>query len=379
MNKTMYNSYLFVDIDQICRNVQAILGTLDGNTRLIPVLKNDAYGLGLLPVAEAVTRFDRVRTVAVAHVSEGVQLREAGVDREILLLSGVPERLLDTAAAYDLTLSVGRPGLLRAAAEAALRAGKPVKLQLKIETGLHRAGIEPGAPLEEAALVLKQAAGKLTLTGAYSHFTDPEDPVQARAQYARFLEGVAQLEKAGISVPLRHISCSAALECCPEFNLDAVRVGRRLFMDHPTRPTGAVGECASWRTDITGLFSAPAGTRLGYGGGVVLQRDTELAIIGVGYGDGLDPALAACRAPVLVNGQRAPLLCCFMDQAMVDITGIPCRVDDEVTLFGYDSRGVLLSSQETALRIGDYEGCGLTSALSARVPRVYSGEGGRTV
>ena len=96
-----------------------------------------------------------------------------------------------------------------------------------------------------------------------------------------------------------------------------------------------------------------------------------MATIGVGYGDGLNEALAACHAPVLVHGKRCPLLACCMDQSFVDVTGLDVQVGDEVTLFGCDREGNILSSQEVANLIGDNEGCGLTSALSSRVARLY--------
>lgn len=114
-----------------------------------------------------------------------------------------------------------------------------------------------------------------------------------------------------------------------------------------------------------------AGDRLGYGGAVTLEQDARIATVGVGYGDGLNQALAAVKAPVLIGGKRCRLLACCMDQCLVDVTGADCRPGDEAVFFGYDRFGNCLPSQEVALLIGGDEGCGLTAALSPRVVRTY--------
>ena len=170
---------------------------------------------------------------------------------------------------------------------------------------------------------------------------------------------------------MRHVSGSESTEFHPQYSLDAARVGRRLYMDHPVKPLGGIREAVSWRSYITHVELRHAGDTLGYGGKLHLPADTLVATIGIGYGDGLNEALAACHAPVLVHGKRCPLLACWMDQSFVDVTGLAVQVGDEVMLFGYDREGNLLSSQEVANLIGDNEGCGLTSALSSRVARLY--------
>ena len=371
MHTPMNNSYIIMNTQILRENISAILGELPGQAALIPVLKDDAYGLGLSQVAKVLMAFPEVETLAISHVSEGVELRRANWTGNILVLGGVMGFLLPLAVEHDLTLTVGRLGLIPKLAESARAQGKQVKVQVKIETGLNRIGLLPGGELEQLIAELRDAADCVTVTGAFSHFADVSDTQRTHTQYHSFLSGVAQLEDAGIPVPMRHICGSAGLEFCPQYALDGVRVGRRLYMDHPTQPTGRIREVASWRTYITNIRHLKAGEQLGYGGNCALTRDTVIATIAVGYGDGLNERLADCQAPVLVNGQRAKLLCCCMDQSMVDVTGIPCQVDDEVTLFGYDSQGNFLSSQEVSLLIGENEGCGLISDLSPRVARLY--------
>ena len=370
MNIMMHNSYILLNTDALRRNIRTVLEELPGQTALIPVLKDDAYGLGLKRVAGVLMEFPRIRMLAISHLSEGVELREMGWKGEVLVLGGVMGFLLPTAVEQELTVTVGRLGMVPELASLARAQGKKARVQLKVETGLHRIGVLPGDEMEQLIGELTEAKDAVEVTGAFTHFADLDNRELTCAQYELFMQGVAQLEAGGIRIPMRHISGSAGSELHPQYNLDGVRIGRRLYMDHPTKPLGNIEEVASWRTFITNIRPLKAGDQLGYGGHCVLERDTVVATIGVGYGDGLNTALADCKAPVLVGGQRARLLTCCMDQSMIDVTGIPCQVDDEVTLFGCDREGNFLSSQEVSLLIGDNEGCGLISDLSPRVERV---------
>ena len=370
MNKFLHNSILYVNLEQLRRNVRTILEELDGR-RMIPVLKGDAYGLGLETIARTLSDFKEISMVAVAQVSEGQRLRKAGITQDILVLGGVPEGLLEPAAELGLTLSAWRLGVLPRLAQLGRAQNRPVKVQVKIETGLHRVGLMPGAELEGLLEEWRRAAPWVEVTGAFSHFADLEDRERTQAQFQTYLAGAAQLEAGGMAIPFRHISASAASEYFPQYRLDGARIGRRLYMDHPTKPLGTIGEVASWRTWVTNLRQLKAGEPLGYGGHARMDRDGTVATLAVGYGDGLSQELVRAKGPVLIRGQRARMLVCCMDQTLVDVTGIPCQVDDEATFYGYDREGNFLSSQEVSLLIGEDEGCGLTSALSGRVERVY--------
>jgi alanine racemase len=246
-------------------------------------------------------------------------------------------------------------------------------VEVKIETGLNRIGFMPGDELAQLARELTAWRGHVRVCGAFSHFACTEDADFTEKQAERFHGGVLQLEKAGIPVPRRHLSASAAGEGYPQYHLDAVRFGRRLYMDNPTCPHGDIEEVASWRSWITAVRILPKGAPLGYGGRVHLADEASVAVVGVGYGDGLNQRLAEAGAPVLVHGRRARLLAVCMDQCFIDVSGLNAQPDDEVTFFGRDSAGNALSSQEVALLAGHDEGCGLTAALSPRVARVYSG------
>ena len=207
--------------------------------------------------------------------------------------------------------------------------------------------------------------------GIFSHFADTDNEAASRAQYACFMQGAAQLEQAGFTGLLRHICSSASYEQYPEYALDAVRIGRALYMDSPDGVNHGIEEAVTWRSYITAVKQRRAGDSLGYGGAYRLAHDAKIAAVGVGYGDGLNEALCRVHADVLIGGKRCALLACCMDQCFADVTGIDCVPGDEVTFFGHDGRGNFLPSQEVAALIGSDEGCGLTSALSPRVARIY--------
>ena len=373
MDTLMNNSYILVDLDQLRRNAETILASLPAGTRLIPVLKDGAYGLGLEAVGRTLAQLPQVELLAVAQVSEGAALRRAGVEKDILVMGGVPSFQLSAAAELGLTVSAGRPGLVSELARCAARVGRGARVHVKVETGLHRTGLLPGEELERLMDELSAAGDLVRVTGAFSHFADLEDAQRTAGQYRSFLAGVEQLRAGGFPVPLRHMAASEASEFYPEYSLDGVRIGRRLFMDHPTRPLGNIREVCSWRTFVTNVRALPALAPVGYGGRYCLDHDGVVATIGVGYGDGLSEELCRVHGPVLVHGRRCPLLACCMDQAFVEVTGLDCRVDDEVTLLGEDGRGNCLSSQGLALLCRAQEGCGLTSAIGGRVARIYRG------
>ena len=368
MQNILNNSALYIDRSVLVQNISAIERSLSPGAKIIPVLKGDAYGLGMEKLAETLSPLPSVHSFAVAHAWEGIRLREAGVEKEILLLGQPVLHAVPAAAEADLTFTVGRLALAESLAGEGRRLGRSVKVQLKVDTGLHRLGVAPGEELAALLAEVAAAGENLSLRGVFSHFADTGDPALCRKQYELYLRSLDQVEAAGVSVPLRHICDSAGSEAYPEYHLDAVRLGRRLIMDNPDHPTGDIREIASWRTSVTMVHRRAAGEKLGYGGSYTLHRDSVVAVIGVGYGDGLIPAWAERHAPVLIRGQRCPVLACCMDQAMVDVTDLAGDVapGEEVTLFGDG-----LSSQEIAALTLANEGCGITTAIPARAARVY--------
>lgn len=365
----MNNSYLYTDTGLLRKNIRTILNTLPVGTKLIPVLKDDAYGLGAAQVAHTAAEFDEIDCVAVANAAEGLALRASGWTRDILVMSSALPFQLPAAVETGLTLACASVDFARALEECARSLALRARVHIKIDTGLHRIGVEPGGELA-ALIAALDAAESIDVEGVFSHFADTDDAALTARQFARFKSAAAQLESAGYTGLMRHISCSAAHEQYPQYALDAVRIGRALYMDAPQGARHGIAEVATWRSYVTAVKRRRAGDTLGYSGAYTLTRDADVATIGVGYGDGLQDALCAAHAPVLIGGRECALLACCMDQAFADVTGVECRVGDSVTIFGYDEGGRLLSSQAQALLLA-LTGCGRTAALSPRVARIY--------
>ncbi len=378
MDFNLFNSYLEIDLNILRNNIRSIRSSLPEATQIIPVLKRDAYGLGALPVARALISSLPIDIIALAQIGEGVRLRQGGITQRLLILGAYPDSQVPAAVEHTLELSVFRPETIRLIDREAARQGKIMNVQIKIETGLNRTGAKPGEELAALAEAIK-ACEHIKVSGAFSHFIEgelPDDPL-SRRQLALYLGALEQLERAGIPVPLRHICDSEASDWFSDAYLDALRLGRRLYMDsldHPHAPglPGAVEECVSWRTSILSLRRIEAGETACYGTSFRAEAPTEIAIIGVGYGDGLYEGFVEAGSPLLVRGQRARYIGMCMDQSFIDVTGLGCRIGDEVTLFGRAGDGSCLPSQELAASIGQ-EGVYLTSRLGPRVARHYIG------
>ncbi len=372
MEKTnIYNSELVVNINKLHKNIQTILQSLPHDVMLIPVLKDNAYGLGLAHIGQEVAKVDAIKVIAVSNVSESLKLRECGVEKEILVIGGIPSFVAKAAVESGVTIAVGRLGLIPLLKDIAIKLGVKAKVEIKLETGLNRIGLMPGEELEHLINEIDAAKEQIEVRGVFSHFADAQDDVRSKNQCDMFEQGIAQLKEAGICAKRYHIAGSAAIELGKECYYDAVRIGRRLYMDHPTKPFGDIEEVATWRSWVTNIRTLQPTQRLGYGEGIAMDKTTTVATVGIGYGDGLPQALAECKAPVLVAGKNANILGTCMDQCFIDVTNIECSIDDEVVFFGYSEGGKFLSSQKVSLLIGGNEGCGLTSALASRVKRTY--------
>ncbi|MDR0906042.1 MAG: alanine racemase [Oscillospiraceae bacterium] len=365
-----FHSKFTVDLTAIAQNAVNAARAL-GGTAIIPVLKGNAYGHGAAEVLRALDGAIPFDCIAVAHVSEAAELRNAGCEKKIMLVSAAPRGLIPDALALGVILPVGDVDTVAAIARAA---EKPTAVQIKINSGLNRFGASAGAELDAVIRAVK-AQPKLKITGAYTHFSllDKIDESTARQQLSAYLNGVAQIEAAGIAVPLRHAAASNVSEWFPSANLDAVRLGRRLFMGPPpggAPDDGSVTEPGTWASSVTAVRTLERGERFGYGGSFTAENRMKIAVAAAGYGDGLSEAVCAAGAPVLVDGRRARLLAAFMDSCLIDVTDCDCRLGSEVVFFGRAADGAFLSAREVAAAIGE-EGVLLTSRLSARVEHKY--------
>lgn len=358
-----------VNLAAYAQNIEEIKKCVRPGARLCMVVKADAYGHGAVPCARVAVAHG-ASYLAVATISEGVELREAGFTQPILLLGLIlPEEAADVVA-YDITQTVCTRELAAALSAAAVAQGRKAKVHLKVETGMGRIGVRP----EEAAELAAYVAGLpgLVLEGVFSHFAtaDDRDKTYARAQLAAFQRALAAIEARGIHVPLRHIAESAAILELPEAHLDMVRVG---IIQHGLWPSAEVAHPIALRETmrllarVVFLKRVHAGESIGYGRAFVARRESVVATLPIGYADGYIRAYGA-EGYAVIRGQRAPIcgrVC--MDQVMVDVTDIPgVAVGDTALLFG----GEALPT-DTAARWLDTINYEVTCLVAPRVPRVY--------
>ncbi|MBR6575048.1 MAG: alanine racemase [Clostridia bacterium] len=353
MDIGMYNSYLEVDFGKMkesFRKVQAAAG----KRGVIPVLKANAYGIGLIPMADFLVNTMNCDVMAVAQTSEGVQLREGGFRRaDIMLLGPAPEHAVIYAVENDLLLPVFNQQNARWASEAAQALGKTARVQIKIDTGMNRIGVAQGQPLEDFLKVLKSLPA-LQVEGVFTHFVnatytdDPQTPVA----YAKFEKAVAQVRAAGFTPKYIHCCNTGATSW---FKGDLISTHVRpgsLYMGYDSMDDGTnwleVEEGISWRAFITNIHTVKAGESCGYCNHHVCDKDTVVATVDIGYADGLYRPMAqgGTGGVCLVNDTRCKYLATSMDQTMVDVTGVDCKVGDQVTVFGFSLNGAKLPLAE---------------------------------
>lgn len=365
------SAWVEVDLDAIAHNVRVLRAALAPACRLIAVVKADGYGHGMLRVARAALAAG-ADELAVANVAEGAALRVAGVRAPILIAGPIAPPDAGLVVQHGLVASLGGPEPAVALARAARRY---LPVQIEVDTGMRRHGV---APADLAALVdAVHGRGRLSIAGVYTHFaaTSPGDLSAMRAQLAAFRAAVDAVP--ALRGVRRHVCNTLGALTLPEARLDAVRIGGGLYGFDPLRfaSLGSAGlrPALTLKTTVVGLRSAAAGECIGYGGTFVCGRPTRLALLPVGYGDGLARELWR-GADVLVRGRRAPIVGAIsMNQTVVDVTDLPPVVfGEEVVLLGPMGDECVTAEERVPPGGSVYE---VTSLLSPRLPRRFVGGG----
>jgi alanine racemase len=372
-----------VDLDAVADNV-AVLRRRAAGAAVMAVVKADGYGHGMLPVARAALAGGADR-LGVAHLSEALALRQAGIDAPVLAWLTVPGDAYEQALVADIEIGISALGTLRDVADAARATARTAMVQLKADTGLSRNGCPPNLWDELVGATARLAAeGVVRLTGVFSHFAcadEPEHP-SVPAQRQAFERALAAVSRAGLDVPLRHMANSAATVLDERARFDAVRPGISVYGFSPA-PRVVTSAELGLRPAMTLLARValvkrvPAGAGVSYGHTYTTSRETTLALLPVGYGDGL-PRQAGGAGPVQLGVRRltvAGRVC--MDQVVLD-AGLDVQVEigDVAVVFGDGSDGVPTATDwADAAGTIDYE---IVTRIGARVPRVYVGTAGTT-
>lgn len=339
--------------------------------RVMPVLKANAYGHGLVAVASMLEELNPFG-VAVAYLEEALRLREAGVRMPVLVLGGIVGSQIPRFIEQNLTLTASSVDKLRAIDDVAAAKRTKARVHLKIDTGMERIGTHwyTAQKLLEASLETKH----VEVEGIFTHFAnaDAADLTHARLQLERFHEVLRFHEKHSLPMPLRHAANSGAILQLPESYFDIVRPGILFFGSSPDTGlplTLPVKQALRWVTKVVFFKVVKAGNPVSYGSAWAPSSPTRIITLPVGYGDGYMRAMSG-QAEAIVNGKRFPVvgrIC--MDQVMVDIGQSSAYNGDEVVLLGEDG-GAQIRIEELAAWAGTIPHEVLTS-INTRVPRVY--------
>lgn len=369
-----------VDLDAIHGNVESMNASIDKDTELIAVIKTDGYGHGSVEIARELEPVDCIFGFAVATAEEAMILRRAGIRKAILILGYTFPYSYDWLAKEEIRPAVFREDMLKQLSDAARKQGKRLKIHIKVDTGMGRIGITPD---EQGIEFLRKVLNypELEMEGIFTHFAraDETDKSSAKKQLKLFSDFIQRIrEELGVKFPIKHCSNSAGIVELPEANMNVVRAGITLYGLYPSEEVSKtrvpLKPALSLYSRIVYIKTIHKGQSVSYGGTFTADKDTRVATIPVGYGDGYPRSLSG-KGYVLLHGKKAPILgrVC-MDQFMIDVTDLPeAQEGDKVTLIGRD--GNMQLSAETVGTISGRFNYELVCNLGKRIPRVYYKEG----
>ena len=365
-----------INLDAVLHNLKQMHDHISEDTKIMAVIKADAYGHGSVPIAWEMEELSYVYGYGVASVEEAMQLRNANIRKPILVLGYTFPYSYETLINQEITPTVFRRDVLHQLDEIAGRMKVKTPIHIKVDTGMTRIGIRPD---EEGAAFVKEALAceNLIVEGIFTHFSkaDEADKDFANGQLQSFLSFVTKCEEENAyKFKLVHCSNSAGIIDMPDANLDLVRAGIILYGMWPSEDVSKdavdLEPVLSLKSHIVYVKDVEAGIPVSYNGTYITERTTRIATIPVGYADGY-PRNLSNTGTVIIAGKRAPIIgrVC-MDQFMVDVTGIPeCKEGDEVTLIGSDGDECITMEELGAISGRfNYE---FACEIGKRTPRVF--------
>ena len=365
-----------VDLGAIESNLEGMHRNLRTGTKMCAVIKSDGYGHGSLRIAHRLEKLDYVWGFALATFEEALELRKGGITKPLMLLSYAFPYAYDDMVRLGIRPAVFREDTLSQLSGAASRTGIAMPVHIPVDTAMSRVGIRPDGEGLDFVRKALQTPG-IEVEGVFTHFSkaDETDTSNSDRQLREFTAFCDRIEhELEYKIPIRHCSNSAGTVRFRNANMDMVRPGITLYglwpSDEVPRDIVPLRPAMALYSHVTMVKTISAGTSVSYGGTWTADRDTILATIPVGYGDGYCRGLSN-KGSVLIRGQRAPIrgrVC--MDQFMVDVSEIPgVKEGDLVTLIGRDGDDVI-----TMEELGDLSGrfnYEFACCLTHRIPRIY--------
>lgn len=377
MEKIMRPVWAEIDLDKAAYNMKNIKKIV-GDKEVIAVVKADCYGHGADDLAPVFLENGASR-LAVAILTEGIELRKKNITAPIMILGYTPLELSEELINNDIEQTVYDLEYAKKLSSLAEKLGKKAKIHIALDTGMGRIGFIPNEKSIEDVVEIASLKG-IEIIGIFTHFStaDEYDKTYTNEQFKKIKDFIAELEKRNINIPLKHVSNSGAIMDMPETYLDAVRAGIILYGYYPSNEVNKekldIKPILTLKTTISHVKEVEEGTSISYGRTFITKKKSKIATIPIGYADGYSRLLSG-KAKVIINGKFAPVvgrIC--MDQCMIDVTDIgEVKVGDEVILLGEEGN-LKFNADDFAEIMGtiNYE---ITCMLKQRIPRVYIKEG----
>ena len=374
--------YAKINIDALLDNFNNISNAVNENTKIMAVLKTDAYGHGAVPIAKALESNEKLYGFALATAEEALILRNSGITRPLLVLGYTFPNVYEELILKNVTLTVFKKDMIKDIVTACRKLSSTeyhyhARVHIKVDTGMGRIGITPD---EDGIEFIKEVLSypEIKVQGIFTHFpkADEEDREYTLNQIKVFKDFTERVTNAtGYDIPIKHMSNSAGIIEYPEANMNIVRAGIILYGMWPSefvsKDKVSLKPVLSLHSQIVFIKDVVKGTPISYGGTFVAQEDMKVATVPVGYGEGY-PRTLSNKADVLVRGVRCPILgrVC-MDQLMIDVSNVDgVKEYDHVTLIGKDG-----SESITMEELGDISGrfnYEMSCDLGKRIPRVFT-------
>ena len=367
-----------ISLDNLNHNYHALREKLPGGTRFLGVVKADAYGHGAVPVSRYLVELG-AEYLAVSNIEEAIQLRRGGIRGPILILGYTPPELADSLVSYGLRQEVHSLEYARQLQARLSGSKRRLRVHIKLDTGMSRLGFfayDHPKTVDELRAVAEM--NELQIEGVFMHFPvadslEASDEAFCRTQYARVTAMLDALKAVGVEPELRHCCNSGASILYPQYAMDMVRPGIATYGILPSEELRGridLRPVMQLRSTIFQIRDYAPDITVSYGRTYRTEAPTRVAVVGIGYADGL-PRSFSNRISFLLHGRRVPQIgrIC-MDMCMVDVSSVPeAKVDDVVTVFGEDN-GASIGVDAMAAELGTipYE---LLCGINKRIPRIY--------
>ena len=364
------DAWVEVNLDSLAHNVQEFKKNIDKDTKLLGIVKADAYGHGCVMVAPTMLA-SGVDMLGVASIDEGLDLRAENIDCEVLVVGAVPVWSFDVAAKNNISISIFEEEHINACYKVYERFGLKPKVHIKLDTGMNRIGLQPKKAIEFIKKV--QQCEFIDLKGIFTHLANAEISEKTKIQFERWNEVISNVDTEGLLIHILNTAGTMIYDP-KDLHSNMVRVGISLYGLYPDLPEKLrfypeLRPIMELKGRITNIHTMPAHDGVSYGHTFVAEQDTQVATVPIGYADGVPRALSN-KIYAKLNGKKIKQIGNItMDQMMFDISGVDAKLGDIITLLDDKDNDLSLDNWAKIVGTINYE---LPCRLKVRLPRVYT-------